>query len=556
MHRSGKKSGKPDILSRRSDHLFYYSHNVSCCIMNYKSFDESLINSILKSLKSDDLFIKIEYYISNKNNKNPPIKHIDKVKIDKERFLLFDNLMYVPKNLCTRVLELHHDSVTAGHFGVSKTFDLINHNFWWPKLRNYVRNFIKSCDICCKAKVPRHKLYGLLSPLSTPNRPWSDIFMDFIIELPKSKDVTTVMTVVDRLTKMAHFIPLRCLPTASIAAKSFINHIFRLHGFPDSFVSDRSSQFTSDIRNRLCELFNIKLSFSTSNHPQTDGQAERVNGILEQYLRCFINEKQNNWVDLLPFAEFAYNNTLQQSINQSPFFANYGYNSKFSLEIPSLDKPHRADVRVKDINENIKFLKENLKSAKETYKKYADLKRLPTLDFEVGKKVWLLKGSTTKNVKKKLADQMLDPLEIVRKVSSLAYELKLPSNMRCHPIFHVSLLEPYYENEFADRNNRKRKNIKLTTDTINKVPERIINMRTYRGKNRFLVSWKGFDSIEDSWIDDDQINDRQLIQEYYRISKKNRRNEIDDGDKDFNEEYIRHKYQPFVINIPSRRMNS
>jgi len=556
MHRSGKKSGKPDILSRRSDHLFYYSHNVSCCIMNYKSFDESLINSILKSLKSDDLFIKIEYYISNKNNKNPPIKHIDKVKIDKERFLLFDNLMYVPKDFCTRVLELHHDSVTAGHFGVSKTFDLINHNFWWPKLRNYVRNFIKSCDICCKAKVPRHKLYGLLSPLSTPNRPWSDIFMDFIIELPKSKDVTTVMTVVDRLTKMAHFIPLRCLPTASIAAKSFINHIFRLHGFPDSFVSDRSSQFTSDIRNRLCELFNIKLSFSTSNHPQTDGQAERVNGILEQYLRCFINEKQNNWVDLLPFAEFAYNNTLQQSINQSPFFANYGYNSKFSLEIPSLDKPHRADVRVKDINENIKFLKENLKSAKETYKKYADLKRLPTPDFEVGKKVWLLKGSTTKNVKKKLADQMLDPLEIVRKVSSLAYELKLPSNMRCHPIFHVSLLEPYYENEFADRNNRKRKNIKLTTDTINKVPERIINMRTYRGKNRFLVSWKGFDSIEDSWIDDDQINDRQLIQEYYRISKKNRRNEIDDGDKDFNEEYIRHKYQPFVINIPSRRMNS
>jgi len=114
---------------------------------------------------------------------------------------------------------------------------------------------------------------------------------------------------------MAHFIPLRCFPTASIAADSFINHIFSLHGFPDSIVSDRGMQFTSDFWNRLCELFNIKLSFSTSNHPQTDGQTERVNWILEQYLRCFINERQNNWVDLLPFAEFAYNNTLQQSIN-------------------------------------------------------------------------------------------------------------------------------------------------------------------------------------------------------------------------------------------------
>ena len=178
-------------------------------------------------------------------------------------------------------------------------------------------------------------------------------------------------------------------------------------------------------------------------------------------------------------------------------------------------------------------------------------------DFEVGKKVWSLKGNTTKNVKKKLADQMLGPFEIVRKVSSLAYKLKLPSNMHCHPVFHVSLLEPYFENEFADRNNRKRKNIKLTTDTIDKVPERIIDMRTYRGKNRFLVSWKGLDSAENTWIDKDQIYDRQLIQEYYRKYKRNKRNNVvDDGDKDFNGEYIRHKYQPFIIDIPSRRLNS
>jgi len=243
------------------------------------------------------------------------------------------------------------------------------------------------------------------------------------------------------------------------------------------------------------------LSFSTSNYPQTDGQTERVNGILEQYLRCFINEKQNNWVDLLPFAEFAYNNTLQQSINQSPFFANYGFNPKFSLEIPSSDRP-RADIRVKDINENIKFLKENLDPAKETYKKYADFKRLPSPDFKVGKKVWLLIGNTTKNVK------MLGPFVIVKKVSSLAYELKLPSNMCCHPVFHVSLLELYYKNEFANRNNRKRKNIKLTTDIKDRVPENTIDVRTYRGKNRFLVSWKGLDSVEDTWIDEDQIYDR------------------------------------------------
>ena len=100
------------------------------------------------------------------------------------------------------------------------------------------------------------------------------------------------MVVVDRLTKMAHFIPFRCLPTADIAADAFLSTIFRLHGLPESIVSDRGSQFTSAFWNRLCSLYDIEHSLSTANHPQTDGQTERVNAILEQYLRCFINERQ------------------------------------------------------------------------------------------------------------------------------------------------------------------------------------------------------------------------------------------------------------------------
>jgi len=119
---------------------------------------------------------------------------------------------------------------------------------------------------------------------------------------------------------------------------------------------------------------------------------------------------------------------------------------------------------------------------------------------------------------------MLGPFEIIEKISSLAYKLKLSSNMRCHPVFHVSLLEPYHENEFENRNKRKRKNINLTTDTFDRVPVKIVDMRKYRGRNRFLISWKGLDSDEDTWIDEDQIYDKQLIQEYYRRTKKNRSN--------------------------------
>ena len=552
IYRSGKKSGKPDLLSRRSDHLFSQLRSISCVKINdFRNSNKSLISSILSSLNKDIMYKKFKKALSDNNSDSAFKTCFKNFTIDKEGFLLFNNLIYVPEPIRVRILELHHDSITAGHFGVNKTCELISRNFWWPKLSSDVKQFIKSCDICCQSKVPRHKPYGLLSPLDTPKRPWSDISMDFIVELPKSKDMTTIMVVVDRLTKMAHFIPLRCLPTASIAADAFIVNIFRLHGFPDSIISDRGSQFTSDFWNRLCSLLSINHSLSTANHPQTDGQTERVNGILEQYLRCFINEKQNNWADLLPFAEFSYNNTLQQSINQSPFFANYGYNPRFNLEIPSTDRPNRAEKRIVDIGKNIKFLKENLELAKRTYKKYADLKRMEAPEFEVGKKVWLLKGTSTKNKKRKLSNQLIGPFEIIRKVSPLAYELNLPNKMRCHPVFHVSLLEPYYQNEFKNRSNYRRKNVHLTPDLINKIPERIHDVKVVNGKKYYFMSWKGLGIDSNSWVEEGQVCDQQLIQEYYKRIRKGKFSAKHDSDAQ-SEYYVRHKYQPFFVEIPSR----
>ena len=448
-------------------------------------------------------------------------------------------------------MELHHDSVSAGHFGIAKTVELISRNFWWPKLRQDVKEFIRSCSICCQSKIPKHKPYGLLSPLSTPSRPWIEISMDFIVELPKSKEMTTIMVVVDRLTKMAHFIPFRCLPTSSIAADSFIANIFRLHGFPKSIISDRGSQFTSEFWNRLCELLNIDHSLSTANHPQTDGQTERVNGILEQYLRCFINERQNNWVDLLPFAEFSYNNTLHQSIQQTPFFANYGFNPTFNPEIPTTLNPSEAENRIITINENIEILKRNLEKAKATYKYHADQRRSEAPSFEVGQKVWLIKGDTGKTKKRKFANQLSGPFKIIRKVSPLAYELKLPKNMRCHPVFHVSLLEPYHENSFKNRTNPKKSNIQLTTDAIERIPDRIHDHMTSLGTTYYLMSWKGFDPEEKLWIPEDQVSDKQLIQIYHKKLKKGKKIDDEEPDNDLSEYYVKHRYQPFTIDISS-----
>jgi len=149
--------------------------------------------------------------------------------------------------------------------------------------------------------------------------------MDFTSDLPPSEQNETILVVVDRLTKMATFILCRgSRPNAPHTARLIFDNIFRFYGLPIDIVSDRDSIFTSDFWHRLTELLNIKLNLSTAYHPQTDGQTGRVNSVLEQYRRAYINFSHDNWTQLLTTAKFAYNSTYHTAIKTTPFYANYG----------------------------------------------------------------------------------------------------------------------------------------------------------------------------------------------------------------------------------------
>uniref|UniRef100_A0A803TGX1 Gypsy retrotransposon integrase-like protein 1 n=1 Tax=Anolis carolinensis TaxID=28377 RepID=A0A803TGX1_ANOCA len=211
----------------------------------------------------------------------------------------------------------------AGHFGLFKTMHLILRDFWWPKIRKDVEKYVNTCPVCQRSKIRREKPSGLLHPLPTPSRPWEIISADFITDLPPSCGFTTILVVVDLFTKLAHFIPCEGLPTAKETADLFLQHVFRLHGLPKSLVTDRGSQFTSRFWKALQKLLGIDSRLSSAHHPQTDGQTERTNATLEQYLRCYVNYQQDNWASLLPLSEFAYNNGVQASTKETPFFANY-----------------------------------------------------------------------------------------------------------------------------------------------------------------------------------------------------------------------------------------
>jgi hypothetical protein len=165
-----------------------------------------------------------------------------------------------------------------------------------------VKDYITTYDICSRSKIPCHRPYGLLRPLPIPKKSWSLISMDFITDLPSSKAFDSFFVVVDRLTKMAYFMPYNKTVTGEETMRLFMDNIYKYHGLPNDIISDHGSQFTSKFWKSLFKMFIVKIKLFSAYHPQTDGKIERVNQILEQYLRCSINYHQENWIELLPLA--------------------------------------------------------------------------------------------------------------------------------------------------------------------------------------------------------------------------------------------------------------
>ena len=203
--------------------------------------------------------------------------------------LLHDNLVYVPHDDVLRVdlMKMHHDNPLAGHYSVTKTFELLSRNYYSPQMHSYIKKYVSTCDLCSRGKAPRHLKYGELAPLPALSGPWKGISCDFITDLPESEGYNFIFVVVDRLTKMSHFVPCHKTTTAPEFARILLHHVIRLHGIPDSIVSDCGSIFTSQFWTALSKSMNLTRRLSTAFHPQTDGQTERMNQTVEQYLRIY-----------------------------------------------------------------------------------------------------------------------------------------------------------------------------------------------------------------------------------------------------------------------------
>jgi hypothetical protein len=198
-------------------------------------------------------------------------------------------------------------------------------------MKQDIRNFVVEFDVCQRNKGETVKSPGTLQPLSIPPSIWRDISMDFITVLPKSRNKSVIMLVVDRLSKYAHFCTLEHPFTVATVAQLFMDQVFKLHGMPHSIVTDRDPTFTNNFWQELFKLQGTQLHISTTYHPQTDGQTEVVNKCLETYLRCFASKKKNHWAQWLPLAEWWYNTSYHTTTRVTSFEAIYGHNPPLVL---------------------------------------------------------------------------------------------------------------------------------------------------------------------------------------------------------------------------------
>ena len=337
---------------------------------------------------------------------------------------------YIPNNeeLRLEIAKSEHDSKFAGHLGRHKTLELMTGNFLWPKIDEWIRNYIRSCDTCQRNKFSRHAKYGLLQPLDTPYAPWRSISVDFIVALPEYRGKSQIMVVVDRFTKMGHFIPLVGESNAKDWVNAFLNNLWKLHGLLDEIISDRDTKWTSEFWKGLCEIMEITRNQSTAFHPQTDGQTERLNQTLEQYLRIFINYDQDDWVQLLPLAEYADNNSVTAPTKMSPFYANYGYSARTNWAKETEAKNPASELYTHWMESVQTKAKENLETARKAMGSYFDRKRIEAPTFNEGDLVMLdRRNIRTKRPSKKLAPKKYGPFKILKKIGIRAYRLELHS---------------------------------------------------------------------------------------------------------------------------------
>ena len=380
-----------------------------------------------------------------------------------------------------------------------RTYLKLSRYFYWPGMSKSVKKFVQSCDRCQRVKGGQLKA-GLLQPLPVPEQPWHDISMDFIMGLPLTcRGHSAILTFVDRLTKYVRLIPTTVTADSQETARLCINNIFAHHGLSKTIVCDRDPRFTSVFFKEVFSALGVDLKMSTANHPKTDGMTERVNRVVEDTLRAFVNHRQDNWDELLPVCEFAINNSDQASTGETPFYLNHGLHpiTPSSLLNPSPDSTGLTPGSwLANRMEALHEAKDAIVAAQARQALYAD--RTQTEDsFTVGDEVlvfrdYLLTPEARDRPADKLRLKWYGPFRITQKVAPNAFRLELPWTIKAHPVFNVTALKKYNANTTPGRVQPIPPPVIDVDGNTRYIVEDILSHRVRGRRRQYLVKWRGY----------------------------------------------------------------
>ena len=372
----------------------------------------------------------------------------------KEGAIMYKGRLCVPdyKNIRNEILYDAHNTPYSVHPGTTKMYQDLQKHYWWHGMKRDIAKYVERCLTCQQVKAEHQRPGGELQPIEVPEWKWEQIAMDFIVGLPKTRNgYDSIWVIIDRLTKSSHFLPVRTTYTLDQLADLYVREIVRLHGVPVSIISDRDGRFTASFWKSLHRSLGTKLKFSTAFHPQTDGQTERTNQILEDMLRACVLDFSGSWDKFLPLVEFSYNNSYQATIGMAPYEALYGRKCRSPVHWHESGEHKLMDLDfVSTTTDAIEKIQKRMRAAQSRQKSYADKHRRP-LEFNEGDHVFLkiapMKGVMRFGRKGKLSPRFIGPFEILKRVGKAAYQLALPPSLSgVHNVFHVSMLKKYVSN--------------------------------------------------------------------------------------------------------------
>jgi hypothetical protein len=455
-----------------------------------------------------------------------------------KKFEIIENTLFFKKKLWIsefdqlklNIIREIHDQSTSRHSDMRRTCKYLSKWYYWSQVRNSVKRYIRNCHVCKRSKTSRDKYFDLLNLLLISDRSWTDITMNFVIELFDNKEFNAILMIIDRLTKMHHYIS--CVAAeddidAEEIARLLISHVWKLHELSSTIISDRESQFISLVWKSVCRVLKIDVKLSTTFHSKTDDQSEIANQEIERYLRSYCNYQQDDWSEWLFMTKFVSNAITSTFIELFIFMINYEFESRMSFDSSDIDIDDRlfakkriltqkAEIIIDKMKNIWEFIKKKLINAQQDQKLYADRKRSVSFKYVVRDEMWLfIKHIKTERSFEKLNHKWIE-LYKFKKMMREACQLNLSLSMKIHDIFHISLLRKVAIDFFIEQISSSSFSIVMNDEEEYEVDD-ILESRYHYNKLQYRVAWTDHSSNK-AWYSAEnfQHHSKDILNDYHQ----------------------------------------